>query len=63
VTCFGIRQWMADVNLKAVQVIMGHRTIAMRIRYNHLRPNHIELAMESMASDAMATAMATDPQN
>jgi site-specific recombinase XerD len=53
---------MAGVNLKAVQVIMGHRTIAMTIQYSHLRPNHMESVMEAMASDAMATAMATDPQ-
>lgn len=50
---------MAGVNLKAVQAIMGHRTIAMTMRYAHLAPNHLESAMESIASGALATEMAT----
>jgi integrase len=50
---------MAGVNLKAVQTIMGHKTIAMTMRYAHLAPNHLESAMESISSGAMATRMAT----
>jgi site-specific recombinase XerD len=51
---------MAGVNLKAVQAIMGHKTIAMTMRYAHLAPNHLESAMESISSEAVATRMATE---
>jgi site-specific recombinase XerD len=53
------RLLMAGVNLKAVQEIMGHRTIAMTMRYSHLKPNHLESAMESIASGSVAAEMAT----
>jgi integrase len=50
---------MAGVNLKAVQAIMGHKTINMTMRYAHLAPNHLEAAMEAISSGAMATKTAT----
>ena len=39
---------------------MGHRTIAMTMRYSHLKPNHLEFEMESIASGPAATEMATN---
>jgi site-specific recombinase XerD len=39
---------VAGVNLKAVQAVMGHRTIAMIMRYAHLAPNHLESVMETI---------------
>jgi site-specific recombinase XerD len=50
---------MAGVNLKAVQEIMGHKTITMTMRYSHLAPNHLESEMEKIASGAAATKTAT----
>jgi integrase len=54
------RLLMAGVNLKAVQEIMGHQTIAMTMRYSHLKPNHLESAMESIASGSVATRLKAD---
>jgi site-specific recombinase XerC len=48
---------MAGVNLNAVQEITGHRTIAMTMRYSHLKPNHLESAMESIAPGPVATKL------
>jgi hypothetical protein len=39
---------------------MGHRTIAMKMRCSHLKPNHLESAMESIASGLMATNLKAD---
>jgi Phage integrase family len=53
---------MAGVNLKAVQEILGHRTIAMTMRYSHLKPNHLASEMKKIASGAVATEVATGLQ-
>jgi site-specific recombinase XerC len=37
---------MAGVALKAVQELMGHKTIQMTARYAHLSPDHLQSAVE-----------------
>jgi site-specific recombinase XerD len=37
---FASRLVMSGVNLKTVQELMGHKTIAMTARYAHLAPTH-----------------------
>ena len=39
---------MEDVNLKTVQELMGHKTIAMTARYAHLAPTHKSQALETL---------------
>lgn len=37
---FASRLIMTGVDLRTVQVLMGHKTIAMTLRYSHLSPDH-----------------------
>ena len=37
---FASRLVMAGVDLRTVQNLMGHKTIAMTVRYSHLAPTH-----------------------
>ena len=39
---------MAGVDLKTVQELMGHKTIAMTARYAHLAPTHKLQALETL---------------
>ncbi len=39
---------MAGVDLRAVQVLMGHKTINMTLRYAHLAPDHLKKAVEGL---------------
>jgi hypothetical protein len=41
---------MAGVDLKTVQELMGHKTIAMTAGYAHLAPTHNLQALETLAS-------------
>jgi hypothetical protein len=41
---------MAGVNLKTVQELMGHKTIAMTARCAHLAPTHKLQTLETLAS-------------
>ena len=43
---FASRLVMSGVSLKAVQKLMGHRTIQMTARYAHLSPGHLQSAVE-----------------
>ena len=43
---FASRLVMAGVSLKAVQELMGHKTIQMTARYAHLSPGHLQSAVE-----------------
>jgi len=43
---FASRLVMAGVALKAVQELMGHKTIQMTARYAHLSPGHLQSAVE-----------------
>ena len=39
---------MGDVNLKAVQELMGRKAIAMTARYVHLAPGYLESELETL---------------
>ena len=45
---FAGRLVMAGVDLKTVQELMGHKTIAMTARYAHLAPTHKLQALETL---------------
>lgn len=45
---FASRLVMAGVDLRTVQVLMGHKTINMTLRYSHLTPDHLKKAVESL---------------
>jgi site-specific recombinase XerD len=45
---FASRLVMAGVDLKTVQELMGHKTIAMTARYAHLAPTHKSQALETL---------------
>jgi hypothetical protein len=41
---------MAGVDIRTVQELMGHKTIAMTLRYTHLSPDHKRRAIEALES-------------
>jgi len=45
---FASRLVMAGVDLKTVQELMGHKTIAMTARYSHLSPGHLKSAINKL---------------
>ena len=45
---FASRPVMAGVDLKTVQELMGHKTIAMTARHAHLAPTHMLQAQETL---------------
>jgi integrase len=45
---FGSRLAMARVDLRTVQELMGHKSIAMTMRYAHLSPDHKRAAMGTL---------------
>lgn len=47
---FASRLVMAGVDLRTVQELMGHRTIAMTCRYAHLAPSDKLAAVERLAT-------------
>ena len=51
---FASRLVMAGVDLKTVQDLMGHKTIAMTARYAHLSPAHKLTALEKLVSKKQA---------
>ncbi|MGH9472045.1 MAG: tyrosine-type recombinase/integrase [Terriglobales bacterium] len=55
---FASRLVMAGVDIRTVQELMGHRTLAMTCRYAHLAPQHQLQAVERLA-DPAAVATAT----
>jgi site-specific recombinase XerD len=63
---FASRLVMAGVDLRTVQVLMGHKNIQMTCRYAHLAPSHTLAAVEQLVSDekqleqATATTTATE---
>ena len=40
---------MAEVNIRTVQELMGHKSIAMAVRYSHVAPKHSLAAVERLA--------------
>jgi site-specific recombinase XerD len=51
---FALRLVMAGVDLKTVQELMGHKTIAMTARYAHLSPGHKLTALEKLVGPRTA---------
>jgi integrase len=49
---------MAGVDLRRVQELAGHKTIAMTRRYAHLAPAHLQAAVEKLV-ESTATCTAT----
>jgi integrase len=45
---FASRLVMADVNIRTVADLMGHKTIQMTMRYAHLAPKHTMAAVERL---------------
>jgi len=39
---------MAGVDIRTVQELMGHKTIAMTLRYSHLSPDHKRKAIQAL---------------
>lgn len=68
---FASRLVMAGVDLRTVQELLGHKTIAMTVRYSHLAPKHMLAAVEKLVpkaaegeavtAGATATTTATEP--
>ncbi len=46
---FASRLVMAGVDLRTVQDLMGHKTIAMTLRYSHLAPEHLYAAVQKLS--------------
>jgi site-specific recombinase XerD len=46
---FASRLVMAGVDLRTVQELLGHKSIAMTVRYSHLSPKHTLAAVERLA--------------
>ena len=58
---FASRLVMAGVDIRTVQELMGHKTIAMTVRYAHLAPKHTLSAVERLdAPQAASTDTTTD---
>jgi hypothetical protein len=57
---FASRLVMAGVDLRTVQELMGHKTIAMTLRYSHLSPAHQPDAVQRIARERTGTSTGTD---
>jgi len=57
---FASRLVMAEADLGAVQELLGHKTIAMTVRYAHLAPAHQLEAVERLTVGSTATGTATN---
>ncbi|MGC1907693.1 MAG: site-specific integrase [Candidatus Acidiferrum sp.] len=58
---FASRLVMAGVDIRTVQELLGHKTIAMTVRYSHLAPKHTLAAVERLdASIETPTDTTTD---
>jgi hypothetical protein len=55
-----IRREKAGVDLRTVQELMGHKTIAMTVRYSHLAPAHRREAVERLVRAASQTSKPTE---
>jgi Phage integrase family len=52
---------MRGVDIRTVQELLGHKTIAMTVRYSHLAPKHTLAAVERLdASTESPTDTTTD---
>ena len=50
---------MAGVDLRTVQELMGHKTMAMTLRYSHLSADHQREAIERLNRSATGTTTGT----
>lgn len=58
---FASRLVMAGVDIRTVQELLGHKTIAMTVRYSHLAPKHTLAAVERLdATTETPTDTTTD---
>ena len=57
---FASRLIMASNDLRTVQVLMGHKTINMTLRYSHLSPDHLR-AVESLNSGKKSHQFSQQP--
>ena len=60
---FASRLTMAGVDLRTVQELMGHKTLAMTVRYAHLSPEHKLDAVQRLNATPTATAAATESES
>jgi site-specific recombinase XerD len=56
---FASRLVMAGVDLRSVQELLGHKTIAMTVRYSHLAPRHLQEAVERLTAKPTDTTTDT----
>ena len=61
---FASRLVMAGVDLRTVQELLGHKTIAMTVRYSHLSPEHqLEAVQRLTARTATGTTTGTSTES
>jgi integrase len=51
---FASRRAMEAVDLMTIRELMGHKTMAMTLRYSHLSPGHRRTAIERLVTRAPA---------
>jgi integrase len=52
---------MAGVDLRAIQALMGHKTITMTLRYAQLAPDQLKRAVEVLIMKKITTIFTTPP--
>ncbi len=57
---FASRLVMAEIDLRTVQELLGHKTIAMTVRYSHLSPTHLREAVERLTEKPTDTTTSTE---
>jgi site-specific recombinase XerD len=50
---------MESVDLMTIHELMGHKTMAMTLRYSHLSPGHRQTAIERLVTRQSPTKPAT----
>jgi integrase len=60
---FAGRLVMAGVDIRTVAELMGHRTLAMTMRYSHLAPDHQRAAVDRLEPTTTGTATSNDSRS